>query len=90
MTNPTDEMEFLKERVMATRDVHVVRYNVTDKTPDTAIMLDHSEAGMSVIIVPSLDINVMHLEMHVFRGGVRVGYDMECPSDGVLELTIRT
>lgn len=85
----TDELDFLRDRVMATRQVHLVRYDTHEAVPDPAVMLDHVNAGMSAIIVPSLADGIMHIEVHLFKGGNRTGYSLSTPQDGVIELTIR-
>lgn len=82
--------EFLNERVLATRQAHHVQYPVDVDSP-VAVMLDSSEDGIAVIILPTIIRDLMHLEIHGFIDGERAEGRLTIPTDtvGVIELTLR-
>jgi hypothetical protein len=84
-----EELAFLQDWVLPNRGIHLVRYSQEGDNLDTAVMLDHQVAGISVMILPTLVDDVLHLALHCFSGGSRYTPQIDSHPDGVTELTIR-
>lgn len=63
--------EFLNERVLATRQVHHVRYPIDVDMPQTGIWIE-TEDDLSAVILPVASAGLLHLETHYFVDGERV------------------
>lgn len=83
--------EFLNERVLATRQAHHIQFPVDMDGPAIAVMLDSSEDGIAIVILPTIVRDVVHLELHHFVDGERQAPVTVVPTEtiGVIELTLR-
>lgn len=87
----TDNLgEFLDGRVLVTRQVHHVQFPVDLDAP-IGVMLDSSEDGIAIVILPTIIRDLVHLETHFFVDGERVNPEITVPTEtaGVVELTLR-
>lgn len=87
----TDNLgEFLNGRVLVTRQAHHIQYP-NDLDAPVAVMLDASEDGIAIVILPTIIRDLVHLEIHHFVDGERVNPEVTVPTEtaGVVELTLR-
>jgi hypothetical protein len=84
--------DFLRDRVMPTRETHHVQYPLDTQDPAVGIIIDCSEDATTAVILPTFARGVLHLELHFFADGERMPPTInipEPPEDGCVELTLR-
>jgi hypothetical protein len=84
-------LEFLSERVLATRQMHHMKYPVQMDEPAAGVIIDCPEDALTCVVMPTFVRNVLHMEMHFFVDGERVDpqfHDPDTPN-GCIELTLQ-
>jgi hypothetical protein len=83
-------MEFMGERVMATRQVHHMQYPSDSDIPEAAVVIDCPECSITCVVMPTFVPNALHLEIHTFIDGERVDVrvDYQTEEAGHIELML--
>jgi hypothetical protein len=84
-------MEFLEGRVLPTRLMHHMQYQVDVDEVTAGVILDCPEDAITCVILPTFVKDILHMEVHTFVDGERVDVLLTIPDtpNGCLELTLR-
>jgi hypothetical protein len=84
-------VEFLGERVLATRQLHHIKYPMDNPDAPVAVAIDSIDDGLMIVILPTLAEGVLHLEQHYFVDGERIDPLLTIPTEtnGCTEHTLR-
>lgn len=81
--------ELLDERITPSRQSWGVDFPVDSPELPPAIILSCNQAGVVMVVIPSVGEEFLHFELQMFANGDVCEPESSSPGDGVLELTLR-
>lgn len=84
-----DQTAFVEGRVRSTRRVLHFDYPADSADPSLALMVESTDGGAALVLMPTAVPGLLHVEMHGFVDGQRTAPTMTVNPDGSAELMLR-